>query len=87
MIFTGHVIKQPYCDHCVVYHLFIYRLLIVEKWAKYTLRNGTEQLQGHTMGNKYKIIIFVLDHCLGNISAYYRLQVYPLEHQTILSCF
>ena len=33
--------------------------------ANYTLRNGTEQLQGHTMGNKYKIIIFVLDHCFG----------------------
>ena len=30
-----------------------------------TERNGTEQLQGHTMGNKYQNIVFVLVHCFG----------------------
>ena len=31
--------------------------------ANCTLRDGTEQLQGHTVGNKYERIIFVLVHC------------------------
>ena len=32
------------------------------KLANYSLRNGTVQLQGHTIRNKYNIIIFVVVH-------------------------
>ena len=31
------------------------KTLVMDQGANYTLRNGTEQLQGHTMGNKYKL--------------------------------
>ena len=42
---------------CIDVNAMLYKRLII--------LCGTEQLQGHTMGNKYKIIIFGLVHCFG----------------------